>query len=89
MAALPTALLGEAKDEVVELTPSLRVEPRGGLVQEQQLGPAHHPMATSSRRRCPPDSLLICLLACSVRPTAATSSSASYGRSIRSVEEPA
>jgi hypothetical protein len=32
------ALLGEAVDEVVEVSPGSRVEPGGGLVQEQQLG---------------------------------------------------
>ncbi|MBB3727055.1 hypothetical protein FHR33_002915 [Nonomuraea dietziae] len=44
------------------------------------------PIATSSLRRCPPDSVLIFLSACAVRPTAWMSSSVSHGLRMRGVE---
>ena len=49
--------------------------PAVGSSRNSSSGRPTMPIATSSRRRCPPESILTFLSACSVRPTAATSSS--------------
>jgi len=60
---------GQALDEVPELPPRLGVEAGGRLVKESSSGLPMMPSATSTRRRCPPDSCRSLAPAFSVSPT--------------------
>ena len=78
--------IGQPVHQVVELAPGGRVEARRRLVEEQQLGPAD-----DADRHVEPPALTageppIRWRACSVSPTASSSSSAAHGRRIRRCE---
>ena len=84
------ALLGrEPPDQVVELVPRLRVEPRGRLVQEQQLRPPDDPDRDVEPAPLPAGQRLDLLLRVRAepdrleqlagRPTAATAVAVEYG----------
>ncbi len=66
-------------DQLPELPTRLRVEARGRLVEEEQLGRPTMPSATSSLRVRPPDRLAIRDRALSVSPTSSMASSGSRG----------
>jgi hypothetical protein len=78
--------IGEPVHQVVEGVAGQRVEPRGGLVEEQHLGRPMIPIATSRRRRSPPERLAIFAVARSPSPTVSISSSTSRGRGRCGVE---